>query len=48
MLYCRGFMISILFILAIWHSRIAVNPGKAVEKKKKSVFSVNITQQCSH
>lgn len=27
-------MISILFILAIWHSRIAVNPGKAIEKKK--------------
>jgi len=26
-------MISILFILAIWHSRIAVNPGKATEKK---------------
>lgn len=25
-------MISILFILAIWHSRIAVNLGKAVGK----------------
>lgn len=25
-------MISILFILEIWHHRIAVNPGKAIEE----------------
>lgn len=31
-IYCRGFVIRILFILAIWHRRIAVNLGKAVEK----------------
>lgn len=31
-IYCRGFMISILYILAIWHNRIAVNQGKAIEE----------------
>lgn len=44
-IYCRGFMMGVLYILAIWHSRTAVNLGRATEE---SISIVNVKQQRSY